>query len=382
METKSEVTSFLPRRSALRGSLSRLLTIKKKMQHRYNERRLKDVNLGSVIVLVVLRVVTANLNRIKDVYLQGNCLAVLSNLMRQGRDINAYTSLRLVTVLVSSLQKYNRIKNNMNVNAGAVANNEPGVEDARDICEMAGGVAETLLRGLSNCLRPDNVASNVHLIYALVHRANDWTSAVKTLRSLNKSESTGMIGSSENKKSRYLPLQAFDVKRISAVIDFAKEILEGATGGGGTAEEALNLLKSKLGGFRRIVSRGKAAAPQTVSGLPPPPTFKTVDLDGGADEDSDDDEWTGENTVDELFMYEEEEDTESFFVPYLWSIIVESVSVGELGVDIAGIKVYDVDFELDEVKSESEQVQQQTVVGMGDGSGSSGVGTGDNGSAV
>jgi hypothetical protein len=72
----------------------------------YKERKLKDINLGSVLILSLLRALTFNLSRLRDGFLLSNCCAVLLNLSPHMVNINEYTAMRLGSITMSLMRKY------------------------------------------------------------------------------------------------------------------------------------------------------------------------------------------------------------------------------------------------------------------------------------
>ena len=72
----------------------------------YKERTLKNISLGSLIVLSLLRCITFNVNRMQDPFLLSNCCAVLLNLSPNISNLHSYASSRLVAMLVSTMKRY------------------------------------------------------------------------------------------------------------------------------------------------------------------------------------------------------------------------------------------------------------------------------------
>lgn len=64
----------------------------------YRERQLRDVNLGSVLLLTTLRAITFNLHRLKDPFLLSNCCAVLLNISPHVCGLHSYAAMRLASV--------------------------------------------------------------------------------------------------------------------------------------------------------------------------------------------------------------------------------------------------------------------------------------------
>jgi hypothetical protein len=78
----------------------------------YNERNLKDINLGSLLLLSLLRSITFNLSKLHDAFLLSNCCAVLMNLSHNIVNVHEYAAMRLVSVTLSVLKKYASLREN------------------------------------------------------------------------------------------------------------------------------------------------------------------------------------------------------------------------------------------------------------------------------
>ena len=72
----------------------------------YKERNLKDISLGSIMILTILRSITYNLNRSNDGFLISNCCAVLLNLAPHIVNIHTYTAMRLASVTLYCCKRY------------------------------------------------------------------------------------------------------------------------------------------------------------------------------------------------------------------------------------------------------------------------------------
>ena len=57
-----------------------------------------------------------------------------------------------------------------------------------------------------------------------------------------------------------------------------------------------------------------------------------------------DDSYDSSSSDEELFSYEEEADSSGFFVPYLWSVLVEVVFPLDIAFDMSNVQIYDVEF--------------------------------------
>jgi hypothetical protein len=78
----------------------------------YKERNLKDINLGSLLLLTLLRSITFNLSKLHDAFLLSNCCAVLMNLSHNIVNLHEYAAIRLVSVTMSVLKKYASLREN------------------------------------------------------------------------------------------------------------------------------------------------------------------------------------------------------------------------------------------------------------------------------
>lgn len=132
----------------------------------YKERFLKDISLGSILLLVLLRSLSFNLNRQHDAFLLSNCCAVLMNLSTSVVDLHDYTAMRLVSLTVSTMKRYLiLLKDN--------PNNDD--DDLTTPTSMHGEAVRTLLGILQQCLNRKNIHKNLHLVYALVYHQADLT---------------------------------------------------------------------------------------------------------------------------------------------------------------------------------------------------------------
>jgi hypothetical protein len=144
----------------------------------YRERNLKDITLGSLLVLTLLRSITFNLNRLQDAFLLSNCCAVLMNISPHVVELHDYAAMRLATVAISILKNYSM----------QVARNGGGRDDG-DMSTplgMYGEVARTLLGLLRHCLSPKNIDKNLRLVYALLYQQQEFSALIEkpTLSSL------------------------------------------------------------------------------------------------------------------------------------------------------------------------------------------------------
>lgn len=233
----------------------------------YKERHLRNINLGSIIVLTLLRSLMFNLHRLRDAFLLSNCCAVLMNLSSSIVDLHEYASMRLVSVTVSVMKRHVKLlaaqKEIQQSENGKAKNDEEGDESLSTPLGMCSEVARTLLGTIKDCLSPRNLERNLHLVYALVYYQTDLLRIFK-------------------EKQMYSSKQ-YD--RIESIISAASSLIQGE--GARSAPKALKVLEDEIAILLKAVEKKK----------------KKEHLD------------------DFTFTYEEEADPEVFFVPYVWETI-------------------------------------------------------------
>ena len=135
----------------------------------YKERYLKDINLGSILVLCLLRSLTFNLNRLRDSFLLSNCCAILMNLSPNITDLHEYAAMRLVSITLASMKRYTALR--LRHPEHDDAHNDDFVSTPT---ALHGEVSRTLLRVVKSSLSVKNVDRNLNLVYALVYHQADW----------------------------------------------------------------------------------------------------------------------------------------------------------------------------------------------------------------
>jgi hypothetical protein len=104
----------------------------------YKERHIKEASLGNIILLVVLRAISFNLNRLHDEFLLSNCCAVLLNLSPHTLIQDYYVATRLISVTTSCFKRYSALL--------AENHGEPEMEgDLSTLLGMHGEVSNSML---------------------------------------------------------------------------------------------------------------------------------------------------------------------------------------------------------------------------------------------
>jgi hypothetical protein len=140
----------------------------------YKERNLRNVSLGSVLLLCLLRAITFNLNRLHDPFLLSNCCAILLNLSTSMVELHDYAAMRFVAVTASLIKKYISLRKERHVNRSQSPAVDDEEEDPSTPLGMHGEVTRTLLQVLNHCFSTKNLDRNLHLVYALVYHQIDY----------------------------------------------------------------------------------------------------------------------------------------------------------------------------------------------------------------
>mmetsp|Transcript_9312 Transcript_9312/g.27802 ORF Transcript_9312/g.27802 Transcript_9312/m.27802 type:complete len:1080 (-) Transcript_9312:865-4104(-) len=302
----------------------------------YKERNLKCINLGSVVILTLLRLLVFTLNRLDDVFLMNNCCAVLENLAPSVADLHEYAAMRLVSVTVNVMKKHAKLALAASHNRTDTGDeNDGNVDDkpsnSNDPLEMHAEVAHCLLGLIRNGLSPKNVEDNKHLIYALVYHQAD-------LLNLSKLKHTASKKKKKSTTKKKLYASAY-TSRIVNVILKASELIQGESAR--SAPKALKTLERQMNDLKEaVLAADNEIANKSSSHRKPTSEGANHAVSKGSDAhyggDEEDIRYTRSNSNsnallsvsddDFTYSYEEEADPEVFFVPYVWDLIVSAVT--------------------------------------------------------
>lgn len=248
----------------------------------YKERNLKQINLGSVILLVLLRSLLFNLHRLQDGFLLSNCCAVLMNVSPAMVELHDYAAMRLASVTTSAMKRH--VKLASGISKDALRDEE---EDTGTQLGMYSQVARTLLSLVKHALSAKNLERNLHLVYSLVYHMADLQTLFKETNVYAKSE----------------------IDRIRNVMEAASDLLTNA--GARTAAKAIKVLETNQAEIIKVVEGEKKKRKE-------------------------------HHEDDFNFTYEEEADPEIFFVPYVWETIVTTVTASSIEWDKDKILAFDL----------------------------------------
>lgn len=192
----------------------------------YKEKNLRDISLGSSLILTLLRMLSFNLKRLHDVFLLSNCCAVLMNLSSSMVDLHDYAAMRLVSTTINCMKRYTALY---------IENGRADDEDMSSPLGMYSEVTRTLLRVLKDCLSTKNIEQNLQLVYAMMYHQTDFKRQVSTPGA---------------------PFSKSETSRLLKVIEKAASILD-ESGDARTAAKALSILSSKMHLLKEAVSEKK-----------------------------------------------------------------------------------------------------------------------------
>ncbi|XP_042061033.1 dymeclin-like [Salvia splendens] len=138
----------------------------------YQERRIHQTSLGSLMIIILVRTVKYNLSKLRDIYLHTNCLAILSNMAPYANHLSAYASQQLVSLFDMLSRKYNKLAelNNDKMNtADAVARGDNFLEDPIMELHIYTDFLRLVLEIL-NAILTYALPRNPEVVYAIMHR--------------------------------------------------------------------------------------------------------------------------------------------------------------------------------------------------------------------
>ncbi|CAI9118377.1 OLC1v1019937C1 [Oldenlandia corymbosa var. corymbosa] len=139
----------------------------------YEERRLHQTSLGSLMVIILIRTVKYNLSKLRDVYLHTNCLATLANMAPHVHRLSAYASQRLVSLFDMLARKYNKLaemtNDKMHMPNGESREEDNLPEDTSAELHIYTDFLRIVLEIL-NAILTYTLPRNPEVVYAVMHR--------------------------------------------------------------------------------------------------------------------------------------------------------------------------------------------------------------------
>ncbi|CAG8462321.1 5148_t:CDS:10 [Paraglomus occultum] len=124
------------------------------------ERLLKQISLGGLVYLVLIRMIQLNLTSHRDLYIHTHCIAILANIASTVTDIQPYVAQRIVNLFDIVTKKYQKLRTR-----AREANN-----DDNQVDYIIYGDLVCLILEIINSILTRRLAQNPQLIYSLLHK--------------------------------------------------------------------------------------------------------------------------------------------------------------------------------------------------------------------
>ncbi|VFQ69516.1 unnamed protein product [Cuscuta campestris] len=138
----------------------------------YKERALHQTSLGSLMVIILTRIINYNLSKLRDIYLHTNCLAALANMAPHAHRLSAYASQRLVSLFDILSRKYNKLAEMKN-DRMSLSNSESLEENLPEDSSAELHIYTDFLRivlEILNAILTYALPRNPEVVYAILHR--------------------------------------------------------------------------------------------------------------------------------------------------------------------------------------------------------------------
>ncbi|KAL7646893.1 UNVERIFIED_CONTAM: hypothetical protein RMT77_002150 [Armadillidium vulgare] len=134
----------------------------------YTERPISHISLGGLLILVVIRTITFNMNKMRDKYLHTNCLAALANMSSQFRSLHPYVCQRIVNLFETLARKHTKLSEALKQSENLIDGSETDISDVLSDISVLEEVLRMVLEILNSTLT-HQLAHNHNLIYTLLY---------------------------------------------------------------------------------------------------------------------------------------------------------------------------------------------------------------------
>merc|ERR1719220_2970617 len=139
----------------------------------FREKPLVDCTLGSLVFLILIKTIHANMQKYKDQYLHTNCMSVLGNLSYKLRLLHPYAASRFLKVFQALMKKNSSLSS------------VDGKEELENLDYAESKVVKHVVKTLFNVMAvalANNLFSNVELIYNVLYHKEAFTEFHEQLR--------------------------------------------------------------------------------------------------------------------------------------------------------------------------------------------------------
>lgn len=133
----------------------------------YTQKSLKDIQLDSLIILVLLQVAQYNMYSTRDMYLQTNTLATLANMAPTLSNVYPVSCQRLLGILEKLYDRLGKLSEKEKSSDNSDSNNQfnPLAFDMQLTSDYLNIILEVL-----NAIVTNNLTSNSTLVYCMLHK--------------------------------------------------------------------------------------------------------------------------------------------------------------------------------------------------------------------
>jgi len=323
------------------------------------ERRVADISVGSLCMLILLRVLHVNLVEWKDAYVTTNCMAALSNFGRTLEGAHPGLAQRMVNVVLLVARLLQRSAAAYTKACAAAEGGAAQPSNSKQVLQLyraCSGYAlllQQLLGLVAVSCRRETLGNNLHVVYALMYRFEPLQGVLQHLQSeapqqlpqpaaalmgltapagaATPSASTPRIdwGGSRAPLQGLMPLLQHCVGRVKQAQDAAAATGEATIGEEGTMTALRTGVQSWLTSQARAAAQASAAEEGTAAAA------AARQHTGG----------------DRVYRYDEMGVPEEFFIPYLWSTLL--LLTPDLCWDSSDIRLVAVPSEVDMFRGEA-----------------------------
>ncbi|KRY55374.1 Dymeclin [Trichinella britovi] len=134
------------------------------------ERSVRDLTLGGLAVLILVKIIQKNLFVYRDRYLQTNCLAALANMSSNFKELPSSVCQKLIDLLDRLSKRHARFVKRKELSMKYIVTEEVNnqVELFQDVTALE--EAMRMFLEILNSALMHNLTHNIHLVYAILHQ--------------------------------------------------------------------------------------------------------------------------------------------------------------------------------------------------------------------
>ncbi|KRZ91811.1 Dymeclin [Trichinella sp. T8] len=136
----------------------------------FAERSVRDLTLGGLAVLILVKIIQKNLFVYRDRYLQTNCLAALANMSSNFKELPSSVCQKLIDLLDRLSKRHARFVKRKELSMKYIVTEEVNnqVELFQDVTALE--EAMRMFLEILNSALMHNLTHNIHLVYAILHQ--------------------------------------------------------------------------------------------------------------------------------------------------------------------------------------------------------------------